>query len=132
MDELKMKRYSELQKQLCNERDKIISDAVDSKLPNDCSVLQVKMKGTTTAVIIPRHNLYKEGYSLKRIEVDNRYIWDYIVNDIYMASPKVVNVSISDVYHEPFVFDKELYERLDELMDNKEYKELERELFDIK
>lgn len=122
----KHRQYNRLEIKLKKEWLKLCSKYVDNKLPKDCGTIEVSIKGFDTYVIIFFDDTKPV---LRKIEVDNKHIWNYIVNELYMDKPKIVNLSCDHKGHVPFSFDNELYNELDEIWNNEELKSLAEELF---
>ena len=128
MDKEKFREFNQLETKLHNEWLHLCSDSVDGQIPEDCGVLEVSMKGNDAYVIIFKSDIP----SLKRIEVDNKHIWDYIVNELFMDKPKVVHLTRdhSEKEYTPLTFSNELYDKLDAIQNDEGLNTLEKELFE--
>ena len=125
-NEDKIKRYNKLAIKLKQEWINLCTNHVSDKIPTDCGVLEVSIKGNDTFVII---FIDDTKQLLRRIEVDNKHIWDYIVNELYMNKPKVVNLCCDHKGYVPLTFDDELYNKLDEIYNDEELNLLNKEIF---
>lgn len=124
----KIKEFNRLETKLYKEYLKLCSDYVDSQIPKDCGVLEVSMKGSDTYVIIFKDD---NQLMLRRIEVDNKHIWNYIVNNLFMNKPKIVHLTRDHPEKEytPLTFSNELYSELDAIQNNEELNSLCKEIF---
>lgn len=120
LDSEKYERYIELVKP---EVDRILEEII----PKGCWTLGVKMKDkNVVAKIVLDSNETK--YISKNIEIDNEYVWSYIVNVKYYNNRKIISVFESKESFDPITLEQSIYSELDELYNDEEYLKLIEEL----
>jgi hypothetical protein len=120
LDSEKYEKYIELVK---SEVDRILEEII----PKGCWTLGVKMKDkNVVAKIVLDSNETK--YIYKNIEIDNEYVWSYIVNVKYYNNRKIISVFESKESFDPITLEQSIYTELDELYNDEEYLKLIEEL----
>lgn len=104
----------------------VVDKVLEEKIPKDCGSLHVSMKGKGIYTTIDF--LSGNPCVSKCLEFDNEHIWKYVINFKYYHNDKVFGFKSCNEY-ETITFDKELYDKLDSLNNNKEYKKLIEEIF---
>lgn len=120
LDSEKYEKYIELVKP---EVDRILEEII----PKGCWTLGVKMKDkNVVAKIVLDSNETK--YIGKNIEIDNEYVWSYIVNVKYYNNRKIISVFESKESFDPITLEQSIYSELDKLYNDEEYLKLIEEL----
>lgn len=120
LDSEKYERYIELVKP---EVDRILEEI----MPKGCWTLGVKMKDkNVVAKIVLDSNETK--YIGKNIEIDNEYVWSYIVNVKYYNNRKIISVFEPKESFDPITLEQSIYGELDKLYNDEEYLKLIEEL----
>lgn len=131
--EEKLLRYTRIESRIYDEYIKIVTTRVDEmlkeKIPDGCGLLKIKLKDKDIVVVIdllngdPRIN--------KNFEIDNEYVWSYIVNVKYYNDHKVISLnSHSTEPYETITLGDEFNKELNNLWNNDELKKLENELME--
>ena len=116
----KYEKYIELVKP---ETDRILEEII----PKGCWTLGVKMKDkNVVAKIVLDSNETK--YIGKNIEIDNEYVWSYIVNVKYYNNRKIFSLFESKESFDPITLGQSIYSELDELYNDEEYLKLIEEM----
>lgn len=107
---LESEKYETYIKLVKPEIDKILEEII----PKGCWTLGVKMKGKdVVAEIVLDTNETK--YSAKYIEIDNKYVWDYVVNVKYYDNRKIISFFERKENFEPITLSQTIYDKLDGL-----------------
>ena len=107
---LESEKYETYIKLVKPEIDKILEEII----PKGCWTLGVKMKGKdVVAEIVLDTNETK--YSAKYIEIDNKYVWDYVVNVKYYDNRKIISFYERKENFEPITLSQTIYDKLDGL-----------------
>ncbi len=107
---LESEKYDTYIKLVKPEVDKILEEII----PKGCWTLGVKMKGKdVVAEIVLDTNETK--YSAKYIEIDNKYVWDYVVNVKYYDNRKIISFFERKENFEPITLSQTIYDKLDVL-----------------
>lgn len=107
---LESEKYETYIKLVKPEIDKILEEII----PKGCWTLGVKMNGKdVVAEIVLDTNETK--YSAKYIEIDNKYVWDYVVNVKYYDNRKIISFFGRKENFEPITLSQTIYDKLDEL-----------------
>ena len=116
LDSEKYEKYIKLVKP---EVDRILEEII----PKGCWTLGVKMKNkNVVAKIVLDSNETK--YIGKNIEIDNEYVWSYIVNVKYYNNQKIISLFESKESFDPITLGQSIYSELDELYNDEEYLKL--------
>ena len=107
---LESEKYETYIKLVKPEVDKILEEII----PKGCWTLGVTMKGKdVVAEIVLDTNETK--YSAKYIEIDNKYVWDYVVNVKYYDNRKIISFFERKENFEPITLSQTIYDKLDGL-----------------
>ena len=104
-----------------------VDKILDEIIPKGCWTLSVKMKDKN---VIARIVLYSTEThpTEKKIEIDNKHVWDYIVNVKYYDNRKVISLFETKEFFDPITLGPTIYKQLDELYNDEEYVKLVDEL----
>lgn len=122
--------FSQLSRLACEKYDKhmgIIKPEVDRILeeiiPKGCWTLGVKIKGKNVAAKIVLDSNETE-YIGKNIEIDNEYVWDYIVNVKYYDNRKIISLFDTEEKFDPIILSQTIYKQIDDIYNDEEYLKL--------
>ena len=130
------KRINELEGELLERWSKKVSEKVNEALEgrDKCGVMVLNYipNGTVSTIFIDTNNTF-----LRRINVYNHHVWDYLVNNLYLSKVKTVSVNADKravLYSEEdtLKFEDGFYKELDEIFEDDEYKELRTKVYDVK
>ena len=101
------------------EVDKILEEVI----PKGCWTLGVKMKGKNVVAKIDLDS-NETKYIDKNIEIDNKYVWDYIVNVKYYDNRKIISLFETEEKFDPITLGQTIYKQIDDIYNDEEYLKL--------
>jgi len=112
-----------------------VDKILEEKIPKDCWTLTVKMKEKDVIVKInlitrpydERNENVGTEYIGKNIEIDNKYVWDYVVNVKYYKNNKTFSFRNSYELFDPITLETDTYLKLDEIDHDEEFIKLKGE-----
>lgn len=86
-------RLSGMERSLKAEWCEYMSKYVDEALPTFTGILEFTFKGKDTLVTVC---IDDSNYSLKRFEINDIHVWNYVLNVLYRNFPKFIAFGASD------------------------------------
>lgn len=101
MDKEKLKLFSAIEEKLSRQWNEYLAGICDDKINKDCGTIQIYFPYRKIRALIV---LNKDIPTLRNYCVDNRHVWNYIVNQMYGTNQKLV--VCDDECEYPAVYDE--------------------------
>lgn len=128
----KLSRFSKIESRIydkyINKMSSKVNKLLDEKIPTDCGLIHIKNKNVLAKIDLLTGNPTVISY----FEIDNEYLWGYIVNVKFFNKPKVISIKQSPfmnfMNYELLSLGDTFYKEIDDLWNDKTFIELGNEL----